>query len=725
MAKTKGTASASIDSPLMEGLLSTLAKGERATGGKGKGGFSVDPSLLQPPEPESKEAPTLVKSILNILNGPKDSVERLAFETDPSIRNEYASLYKQKVKLIPDHILKRICIQDDLVASIVQARQNQVSSFGRPREDRFSTGFVIEPKEGIQDRADFTEEKKEEMQKRIDRAIELLSTCGSTEGWGDHEQLGFPQWLSMSCRNAIVVGRLATEIIYTDTIDGEKKFHSFRPIDAGTIYRAAPHQEAANSVRKQALLLLESIKNKDLVPEKYVKDEYAWVQVIDGKPVQAFTAKECVVRNFYPVPDVELDGYPVTPIDTMISAVTTHINITTHNKIYFQSGRATRGMLVIQSDDVDEKVIAHIRQQFNASINSVNNAWRMPVFGVGAEDQISWQPIDSGTRDMEFQYLSDMNARIILSAFQMSPEELPGWSYLSRGTNNQALSESNNEYRLEAHRDLGIRPLLKQFEDFINQVLFPLLDANLAKLCVIKLVGLDAETAEKEAQRIEVDSKIHMDFDEVLETVEKKPVGARWGGKIPLNPDYKAILDSLFTVGEILEHFCGIEGASKDPSLAYRRDPFWFQQVQVQQAAQQMQMQAQQAQAQAAAGVQPGQPGQPGGGGDDGGGGNDGGGGGGAPSNSPAQTENQKTAEASQASAQGQEASGGGQDLSRAIDQVIGALSKSEKQLPAGRRRLLAQRVKTVDHFMEELEKDWKAVSKKIMGVADGHAPRE
>jgi hypothetical protein len=82
------------------------------------------------------------------------------------------------------------------------------------------------------------------------------------------------------------------------------------------------------------------------------------VQVIDNKPVQAFTSKECLVHNFYPVTHVELDGYPLTPLDTIISAVTTHINITTHNKLYFQTGRATRGMLVIQSDDMDEGVIS-------------------------------------------------------------------------------------------------------------------------------------------------------------------------------------------------------------------------------------------------------------------------------------------------------------------------------------------------------------------------------
>lgn len=44
-----------------------------------------------------------------------------------------------------------------------------------------------------------------------------------------------------------------------------------------------------------------------------------------------------------------------------------------------------------------------------------------------------WEPIDWGAIgriDAEFKYLTDMNAREILSAFMMSPDELPGWSYL-------------------------------------------------------------------------------------------------------------------------------------------------------------------------------------------------------------------------------------------------------------------------------------------------------
>jgi S1-C subfamily serine protease len=74
----------------------------------------------------------------------------------------------------------------------------------------------------------------------------------------------------------------------------------------------------------------------------------------------------------------------------------------------------------------------------------------------------------------------------------MSPEELPGYAHLSRGTNNQALSESNNEYKMQAARDVGIKPLIKQWEDFLNACILPILDPTLAKLVTIQLLGLDA-----------------------------------------------------------------------------------------------------------------------------------------------------------------------------------------------------------------------------------------
>ena len=338
---------------------------------------------------------TLSSRILNILNGGDNQIARLAFETDPTQVNNFAGVYHAKLRLVPDSVLKRIAIQDSLVASIVRARQTHLTVFGRPRPDRFSKGFIIKPNTGTLDKLDA--EGKEKFAKQVDRAIKLVATCGHTEGVATEHQKTFAEYLGLSARSAVVCGRLATEIVHVqDESSGEKRFSHFVCTDAGTIYRATTDKTGQDSIRKEAYHLLCKLMGEKLTPEKWNNNEYAWVQVIDGTPKQVFTKEEMKVYNFYPVPDVELDGYPVTPIDTVITAITTHINITTHNKLYFQSGRATRGMLILKSDDASPQMIHQIKQQFNASINSSANAWRMPVFGVPTDGEITWQAIDSG-----------------------------------------------------------------------------------------------------------------------------------------------------------------------------------------------------------------------------------------------------------------------------------------------------------------------------------------
>lgn len=654
----------------------------------------VDPFLskddIKAFEKEVQGSSSLEKSFLNLLNGPGQTIERLAFDEDPDYRNQYQSVYKGKLRLLPDDMLKRISIQDDLVAAIVQARAAMMSAFGRPQPDRFSTGYKIEPEPGLFET--LSDEQRSALQKRISKAEALILSCGKTNGWKDNDALNFGQFLYMAARDSVTVGRIAVETMQVGVGDN-KKFHSFRPIDAGTIYRASPYKEENDAVRRTAYQTLSQIKNKKLIPERFLNDEYAYVQVIRGQPRQAFTSEECLVHNFFPSTHIELNGYPITPLDTVISAVTTHINITTHNKLYFQSGRAARGMIVIKSEAISKEAIGAIRQQFNASINSVSNAWRMPIFGVGQEDEINWIPIDNSSRDMEFQYLSDSNARVILSAFQMSPEELAGYGHLSRGTNSQALSESNSEYKLEAHRDVGLRPLIAHFQNFINARILPLIDEELSTICSFKFVGLDAETAEKEAARIGAEINVHLTMDDILEKVEKKPIGEGLGGKMILNPAWQQAVAPYLHVGYIREHVFGVKGASKDPEFAYVRDESWFnwqnmllqkQQMEQQQQAQQQQMAAGGANGPQMAQSGP-QPGQPQGQGQDG-----------AQDQQPEQE----------------------QDLSSGVDQAAGMLTKGETKLPASKRALITEHKNIIKHFLDGWESDAKEAVKDILKTA-------
>lgn len=517
----------------------------------------------------------------------ENRAHRLAFEADPSnLGGSYSGLYRIKPIGVPYALAKSIAVNESLVASVVLARQHHMAPFGREQADRHKIGFKI----GFRD--DFMEgleeSEKAEWEERARRASKLLRTCGRTDGLRKSERCSLGTWLKLSVKSALVVGSIATELIF----DENDNFHRFRAVDAGSIYpidKSVDEQKADQVRERSEELLRRWYGDPDLrVPRDeqldhqsywatYDWNAYEWVQVINGTPRQVFTEEQLVVSNFYPTPDMEWQGFPCTPIDTATQEILTRLSITAWNKVYFQNGRAAKGMIVIKSDDVDASVIMQIRQAFMASINGVQSAWRMPVFGVSQEDEIVWQPIDSSSRDMEFQYLSDNNARCILSAFQMSPEELPGFAHLSKGTNSQALSESRTEYVLEAHRDTGIRQIIANFEDFLNDHILELLDPELAKVARVELRGLDALTPDEEDAAMERLQQIDGSINDVLSSREKRPLPKELAGDVPLNQVWGAVAQAFVPVGVIMENMLGVKGASKDPRFQYLRDPFYWQ----------------------------------------------------------------------------------------------------------------------------------------------------
>jgi hypothetical protein len=274
---------------------------------------------------------------------------------------------------------------------------------------------------------------------------------------------------------------------------------------------------------------------------------------------------------------------------------------------------------------------------------------------------------------------------------------------------------SNNEYKLNAGRDVGIRPLLAQFQDFLNERIFPLIDEELSKLCYIRLIGIDAETPEKEAVRIQQDAPIHMTFDEVLQTVEKRHVGRKLGGKFPFNSQYQQIVQTYLTFGEIQENFFDVEGAAKDPNKQFYQNPMWFQWMQLQlqmkqfdMQVQQMQMQQQAMQQQAQAQQQQPQQGEeppPEGG-------PQGPQGGGEPA--PQQEQQQEAPPQEQPQQQPEE-------LARNLTELQAALSKGEHQLNNTQKETLAHQRKMVNHFLETFERDRKEAVKNIVELATEH----
>lgn len=511
----------------------------------------------------------------------------LAFTENPSQGENYMGLTKSKRRLLPDEVLKIVRVQDHLIAAILRARGAHLSLFGHLRKDRFDVGVEVSLKKEFE--KVLNPEQFERVVQRMKKFEQILLNCGHIEGLEQQDKTTLASFLDIQVRNGLTFGRFATEIIYDREgradKDGKFPFNRFRARDVGTIERAVRNGEAVgDNMRTEAMKLLASLSGEQTTIDmsKLEEDKYAWIQKIDGLPRQAFTHDEMIVYNLFESTDVEHNGYPVSPLDTVISSVTTHISIDAYKKLYFQNGRATRGMLVIQSDEVDEQVINGIKIQFNAAINNVSNSFRTPIFGMGKEDTVQWLSMaGEGAQDRDFQFMYDQVARNILSAFSVSPDELPGYSHLSRGTNSQTLSESNNEFKLTAARDTGLRPLVLKFQTYFNQFLFPLIDPLLSQICEIRFEGLDAQSKEQESTRLQQDMPTHMTMDDVLHEVDKSAIGETMGGKFPFNERYQLILDKYTNVSEIRTRFFGDPGALFDPILQYKRDPFFLQYMQL------------------------------------------------------------------------------------------------------------------------------------------------
>jgi hypothetical protein len=514
---------------------------------------------------------------------PKDkkAPPKLALTYDPNL-TEHVTGVKSKTKgLLPDSLIKEISSSNHLIASILRGWSNAVSMFGHFKKDRFDIGTDVRIKPDFE--REMTPEQISKVKDRIEKFKILLMNCGYTEGLSETSKTGYAQFLYSQTHNALRFGRMGTEIVRQDEeSESTGRYNRHRPIDIGTIYRTfkAPIGEVKGLRNQIAQDLSRESEEKVLpsdLPEVDESEIYPWVQMVNGFKKQFFSEKELLVYTFYPSTDVEHNGYPVTPIDTCITSITTHLSIEAYTKLFFLNGRGSKGILVIQSDEVDQAVLEDFKQQFNATINNVNNSFKTPIFGVSKEDSITWQPIDAPSKDGEFQFLYDQVSRNILSSFGMSPDELPGYGHLSKGTNNQSLSESNNEFKLTAARDMGLRPLIMKMQSFMNEQLFPAMDAELSQLCIIELSGLDAQSRDQENTRLAQEQSLHMTYNETLVAVDKDPMGEHLGGNVPLNPAIQAVLDKYSNVGSVIADLMSNPAAAMDPLLRYRRDPFYIQ----------------------------------------------------------------------------------------------------------------------------------------------------
>jgi hypothetical protein len=368
--------------------------------------------------------------------------------------------YKDKPTSLSYDLLRRMG-RTPIINAIITTRVEQVSNFSDPCYDDTGVGFKIRKKQGYL-KIDKNEKLSKKDEARIEFLTDFLLNCGNSENaWhGD----SFDTFLRKFTRDSLELDQATFEVIRNRKGIPQE----FIATDGATFRLADTFDDD------------EYKSNERLEVNGYFP---SYVQIFQNQPRAEFYPWELCfsVRNHYT--DVRLNGYGVSELETITNVVTWMLYSDTYNGKFFAQGSAPKGILKV-SGGINEARLAEFRQQWQAMVAGVQNAWRTPVI---ESDKMEWIDLQRNNRDMEFAKWQEYLIKLGCAAYKIDPAEI-GFP-MQGSSDSKPMFEGNNEARLKFSRDKGLKPLLKMIQFKINKYLINPLDPDYEFV----FVGLDAE----------------------------------------------------------------------------------------------------------------------------------------------------------------------------------------------------------------------------------------
>ena len=415
---------------------------------------------------------TFDKSVnMDLFKGlPADSVK--AYLENP-LRMAEAMGFKEKPTSLSFGILYQMSVKNSVVASVINTRVNQVSTFTKPK--RFSTdgmGFEVR----LRDPQAVPNKKQQDVIKSLET---FLENCGYTyEAMSDD----FDTFIRKIVRDSLTYDQACFEIIP----DRKGRPAKVIAVDAGTIRAAGDKYDGE----------LTWLDNKK--PSK--NEEVSWVQVIDGSVVAWFTADELAfgVRN--PRSNINLQPYGFSELEQLITQITSHLYAEEYNAKFFSQGGTTKGIINIKADPNgigNKEQLASFKRQWRAQVNGMSGAWKTPVLQV--PNGVEYINVSQSNRDMEFNQWMNYLINIVCAVYAIDPAEI---NFANNGgaAGQSSVFENSQEQKLKNSKDKGLKPLLRFVETIINKYII----SRFSQDYVFAFTGLDEQS---ESEKAELDSK--------------------------------------------------------------------------------------------------------------------------------------------------------------------------------------------------------------------------
>lgn len=438
----------------------------------------------------------LSKSYKGASNEPK------AWFADPfNLLDSIGMGYRASPTYLTYDTLRVMTERDTVIAAIILTRINQVATFARPQENKYSVGFKVRPRSRTA-----RQRRPSDSERRRMEEIEmfLLNTGRDYNPNRD----SFETFLRKFVRDRLSYDQTCFEKVRS--YDGRP--HSFLMVPSDSIRVANPTNE------------------KGTPPDvAEIKNSIRYIQMLNAQIVTEFTGDELAFCVANPRTAIKTYGYGLPETELLMTTVTAHMWAEEWNRRAFSQGSTVKGILNLKGNMSLQQLEA-FKRQWSAQVAGVSNAWKTPVVNT---DGIDWMPLQLSNTEMGYQMWMEYLVKVATAIFQIDPAEIN--FDLRGGVGQQPVFMSTNEAQQKQSKDRGLQPLLRFVEDAINRHVVWEIDPRF-ELC---FAGLDAKTEEQVAQlRMQQVQNTHT-LNESRALEDLPPVE---NGDVVLNPTWTGYL---------------------------------------------------------------------------------------------------------------------------------------------------------------------------------------
>lgn len=436
--------------------------------------------------------------------------------------------YKERPMMLTYEVLRSMSERNPVVASVINTRVNQVSSFSSPPKSPYDVGFRVHLKDD--------EMKPNANDKKRMKELEAMLENTGVVSLPVEERDDFDSFLRKVTRDTLTYDQLAYEVI----MGRGKTPVAFVGIDAATIRLASTSKYFKNIRQTTASPSTTNTEMGSIQKEQLKPEDIKYVQLIDGRVMTTYTEQEMGFGIRNPRTSIKQNGYGVSELEILVNTVTAHLWAEEYNRRFFSQGSAPKGIIHFEGN-VDQTQLTAFRRQWHAQVMGVFNAWKTPI--ISAPAKMQYTNLQMSNKQMEFSSWIDYLIKIISAVYLIDPAEI-GFDFKGGGAQTQTapLFESRQESKQKMSRDKGLRPLLKFLQGEINKdLVYRLYDGRYE----FEFIGLDAKTEEqlqemhlKEVQNFKVIDEIRAEYD-------LPALGHDRGGDVIMNSAYLNYLNQL------------------------------------------------------------------------------------------------------------------------------------------------------------------------------------